>query len=66
MTVSMAPRTIHDFGALHPPRLDAVQRAEDGRDGRDLYRMQYPAPGDPALARMLAVQVGASSQPNKD
>jgi aromatic ring-opening dioxygenase catalytic subunit (LigB family) len=37
VTVTTAPRTVHDFGGFPA----------------ELYQVQYPAPGDPALARRI-------------
>jgi 4,5-DOPA dioxygenase extradiol len=42
LTAMERPRTIHDFGPSFP---------------KALFDMQYPAPGDPALARRVATML---------
>jgi 4,5-DOPA dioxygenase extradiol len=53
VTAASAPGTIHDFGGFD----------------RALYRMRYPAPGDPALARRVAALLRAAgwdAAPNEE
>lgn len=45
LTGNLHPRTIHDFGGFP----------------QELYDVQYPAPGDPALARRTAALLGLGS-----
>src|SRR3982751_2574563 len=47
VTSSEHPETVHDFGGLDP----------------ELYRLRYPAPGDPALAGRVARLVEAGGRP---
>lgn len=47
VTAMAKPRTIHDFGNFPRP----------------LFEVQYPAPGDPALARRIAALLAARPEP---
>jgi aromatic ring-opening dioxygenase catalytic subunit (LigB family) len=46
VTISSAPRTIHDFGGFP----------------RELYQVQYPAPGDPTLGDAASTQTAVSDR----
>ena len=51
VTSNVKPRTIHDFG---------------GGLSAALYKMQYPAPGDPALAKRIVSMIQAAGLSSKE